>query len=142
MIQLFNKGKLIYFFSCTGHCLGLISSGRFLFLGELLEEKISIVSYIAKKDLILDDNTMQTRTNKANLLQSTLHEEKKKRKTVQNKKEAICLKIPQITHIVPHKSSKSQNILNADSKSCLPTIHSFHSKGRILIPLFKKKKKK
>lgn len=32
---------------------------------------------------------------------------KKKRKTVQNKKKAICLKIPQITHVVPHKSSKS-----------------------------------
>lgn len=32
---------------------------------------------------------------------------KKKEKLCKIKKEAICLKIHQITHVIPHKSSKS-----------------------------------
>jgi len=66
---------------------------------------------------------------------------KKKEKLYKIKiKKAICLRISQITHIVPHKSNKSHNILDADSKTCLPTIHAFHSEGRIFLILLKIKK--
>lgn len=75
-----NIRKLIYLFFHTGHWLGHINSEGLLFLGKLSEEKVSIVSYITKKDLLLDDSAVQTRTSKAKLLQSTSHGEEKKDK--------------------------------------------------------------
>lgn len=49
----------------------------FPFLGVALEYKISIVAYIAKNDLLLDDNAMLYLFLVAKLLQSLLHGEKK-----------------------------------------------------------------